>query len=299
MQRVQEMFGYEYDEASSLAIAGVLVVVSVAGIAINGLLLHVLTKLEEKTTSFVLIWNAGIADLLLCGCTLLLSVVRPVLGFPAAYHSWFYCPVLGSVTFFFSSMSGILMGFLALERYSVICHQRGLPRAAIWGVFSAVAVTFAVLLTGNSVIDGFAPDPSFIFCMPKGTPWSLCANYAFNVLLNIPIVVLSFCYVAIFVKCYRADVPNQAEKITRRAAIRALLFLSVYFMCYIPKVSTTLIGAYYGLGAPPRFLYMLAPICMTMLAIVNPILVLLLHRHIKGVVKEIVFQDKSDSVRLE
>ncbi|KAJ9065359.1 hypothetical protein DSO57_1020356 [Entomophthora muscae] len=299
MDRVQDMFGYEYNELLSMLLVGVLIVVSIAGIAINSFLLRILTKMSEKSTSFVMIWSVAFADLLLCHFTLVICIVRPVLGYPEAYHSSFYCPALGSVTFFVSSMSGILMGFLAMERYSVICHQRGLPQSVVWTLFSAIALTFAILLIGNSIIGGFAPDPSFIFCMPMGTEWSLWANYTFNVLLNIPILVLTFCYIAIFVKCYRANVPDRAEQITKRVAIRSLLFLAIYLLCYLPKFTTTLIGSYYGLGAPPVLLYMLIPVGMTTLAIVNPILVLLLHRHVKGKVKEFIYRKKSNSMLLE
>ncbi|KAJ9065360.1 hypothetical protein DSO57_1020357 [Entomophthora muscae] len=165
------MFGYAYDELSSMWVVGVLIVVSIAGIVVNSFLLNILTKMSEKSTSFVMIWSVGIADLLLCQFTLLVCITRPILGYPKSYHSSFYCPVLSSLTFFFSSMSGILMAFLAMERYRVICHQQGLPRRIIWTLFPAIALTFGILLTGNSINGGFAPDPSFIFCMPMGTEW--------------------------------------------------------------------------------------------------------------------------------
>ncbi|KAJ9066816.1 hypothetical protein DSO57_1005779 [Entomophthora muscae] len=283
------MFGYQPDEKASAVIVGVLVFVSALGIGINAFLLCVLDRLPEKSTSFVLILLIGVADLLLCVFTLLVCVSRLYLGFLGSYLSWFYCPVLGSLTFFFSSMSGILMGFLAIERYSVICHQQGLPRGIIWALFSMVALTFATLLTGNSLIGGFAPDPSFIFCMPRGTTWSMYADMAFNILLNIPIVVLTFCYISIFLKCYQSTFANRRESLTRKAALRSLLFLLLYFACYIPKFSTTVIGAYGGLDAPPRVLYMIIPVGMTMLALVNPILVLLLHRRFKDVIIGVIF----------
>ncbi|KAJ9066810.1 hypothetical protein DSO57_1005773 [Entomophthora muscae] len=293
------MFGFENDEASSMLVLGALVVAAVFGIAINSFLLHVGKKLLEKSMSIKMIYIIGVADLLLCGVTLLLCSLRPVLGFPEAYHSKLYCPVLSSGVFFSSSMSGILMGFLAMERYSVICHRESLSPNIVWPLLGVVSLTFAVFLAGNSINGGFAPDPTFIFCMPKGTEWSLCANYAFNLLLNIPILVLTFCYISIFAKCYRANVPDQDKKATKRAALRSLLFLCVYFICYIPKVSTTVIGLFYGLDAPPRVLYMLAPICMTLLAIINPILVFMMHRQIKDAARSAILPKHATSLLLE
>ncbi|KAJ9053399.1 hypothetical protein DSO57_1039499 [Entomophthora muscae] len=293
------MFNYENNEVTSMLAVGTLVVVSVVGIIVNAFLLCVLRQLPERSTSFTLIWTVGGADLLLCGFTLAMCIARPILQYPGAYHSWYYCSILGSATFFFSSMSGILMGFLAMERYSVICHQKGLRHGFIWFSFFFIAAVFGVLLTENALEGGFAPEPSFIFCMAKGSEWSLYTNYVFYVLLNTPIAIFSFCYIAIFIKCYTANVPSDAEVITKRVAIRSLLFLAIYLLCYIPKLSTTIIGIYFGLNALPKALYMIIPIGMTMLAVVNPILVLLLHRHIKARVRSLLLHKKPEAIRLD
>ncbi|KAI0226443.1 hypothetical protein L0F63_002055, partial [Massospora cicadina] len=297
------MFGYENDELSAMLVAGVLIIISVLGVIANGFLLYVLSKLPGRSVSFQLIKLIAVADLFLCGFTCMLSILRPILGYPGAYTNWFYCPVFGSMTFFCSGTSSILMSFLAVERYSVICHQRGLSRSLIMVSFSIVATTFGVLLAGNSIAGGSAPDPSFMFCMPEGTTWSKVANYAFYLLLNVPVAAFVFCYVSIFVKCYRSSIPNQADSITRKAAIQSLLLLVVYFICYMPKFLTTVIGIFYGLNAPPKTLYVLIPIGMTSLTLVNPIMVLHLHRQVKNVVSHLISNDKSklqgSAIRLE
>ncbi|KAJ9066815.1 G-protein coupled receptor 35 [Entomophthora muscae] len=293
MKGVQDKLGMEYNELTSLLILGLLIALSIAGIVINAVLLRMLGRMSEKSTSFSIIRNMSISDLLLCSVTLLICIFRLVLGFPGAYRSSLYCPVLGSMSLFFSSMSGILMSLLAMERYSVICHQQGLPHRAIWGVFSAIALMFAILLIGSSMLGVFSPEPGFIFCMPNGSRWSINTRMAFNVLLNIPILVLMFCYVSIFIRCYRSPLTKSDDSLTRKAAIRSLVFLAIFVICYIPKSTTFVIGAYSGFGASPPILYLLIPIAITLLAIINPALVLLLHRHIKGVVDEIAYCDKS------
>ncbi|KAI0241383.1 hypothetical protein L0F63_005947, partial [Massospora cicadina] len=286
------MFNYEEDKLSSLTVAGALVVVSVCGLLTNGVLLYGLPKLSEKSMSFQLIRMIGVTDLSLGVCTLMVCISRFGLDLAAAYTSWFYCPVFGSLTFFFSGTSSILMSFLALERYCVICHQRGLPRRLTITIFIVIASTFAILLAGSSILGSYAPDPTFLFCFPEGSTWSTFSNYAFYLVINVPVAVLVFCYVSIFVKCCRMSIPNQVDSVTKKAAIQSLLLLVVYFICYMPKFLTTVIGIFYGLSAPPRILYLLIPIGMTLLVVVNPILVLFLHRQMKRVVIQLVFGDK-------
>ncbi|KAJ9066825.1 hypothetical protein DSO57_1005788 [Entomophthora muscae] len=276
-----------------MIVLSILVIISILGAAVNVFLFCMLKKIPEKSTSFHLIRIIGATDLFLSLFTLSICFSRPILGPVETYTSWFYCPILSSATFFLCGLSGILMGLLALERYSVICYQRGIPQVVIWMALGIEALAAAVLLAGNSIIGGFAPEPSHLFCMPKGTTWSKYAGIGVDVLFNLPLFVLFFSYIAIFIKCYRANVPNQLESITRKAAIKALLFLFTYIMCYFPKFSTTLIGIFYGLDSPPKFLYLLIPIGMTMLAVVNPILVLLMHRRMKNSVTSYLFVKKS------
>lgn len=278
------MYSEENDGATSVAVLTVLAILSVLGLATNAFLLYMLKRVPETSTSFQLIRVIGLVDLLICVFTLAVIVARLALGPVEAFTSWFYCPVLSSATFFLCGVSGILMGLLALERYSVICYQRGLSRAALWTLVAVGGFVATVLIVGNSSLGSFGPGASYTFCVPDGTRWSRNFSIGFDVLFDLPLVVLFVCYSGIIVRCYRAHVPDHAESITRTASLRALFFMFVYFLCYFPKFSTSIISFYSGPRAPPVILYVLIPVGMTLLVLVNPVLVLLMHRRIKVVV---------------
>ncbi|KAI0232630.1 hypothetical protein L0F63_004789 [Massospora cicadina] len=286
------------ENTASMVVLGNLVVISVIGLVMNVFLIYMLKWIPEKSASFQLIWVVGVVDLAFSVTTMLVCVFRLILGFSGAYSSWFYCPILGSTTFFLCGVSGILMGVLALERYSVVCHQHSLPRGVIWALPLVLIIAAAVLFIGNSVSGGFVPEPAQLFCMPESETWTKYAILAVDLPFNLPLVVLFFCYVSIFVKCYRLTVPNQDDSITRKAAIKALALLAIYFLCYSPKFSTTTIGLFYNPNAPPKILYMLIPIGMTLIAVVNPMLVILLHRRIKLVAIS-YFNSKNYTLQME
>lgn len=219
------MASYEQDETASMMVVGVLAVIGLLGLAMNVSLLVLLRRVPEKSTSFQLIHAIGLVGLLLCLFTVGVCIARPALGAELAFASSVYCPVLSSSTFFLCGVSGILMALLALERYSVVCRQSGLSPVAVWVLFALTSLVAAVLIGGNSMVGGFKPGPSYIFCVPDGTAWSRFFSLGFDVLFNLPLVMLVVCYSAIIVRCYRARVPAQLGSKTRKAALRALFFL--------------------------------------------------------------------------
>jgi len=193
----------------------------------------------------------------------------------------------------FPCYSGVLVSMLAFERYFLICLHRSIYPIVGWSILAGTMLTLFVPAIGNAIEDGFSPDPTFSYCWPNGTDWSIFENNVITTMFMAPLFILTFCYVCIFVTCYRwkeepltknrltMERKVEAARMSRKVAYRALFFILFYFMCFGPKITTT---AWFMFGNPtthPFFLYIIDPFGIQLVMSVNPILVLFLHRQFK------------------
>ncbi|KAI0223618.1 hypothetical protein L0F63_003415 [Massospora cicadina] len=291
-------FPYKYDEATEMRVYVLVFVINVFSFIANLFVLFLVRRMRlgMKVFSHQLITSIAA------------SLGPRGDGYPANLDSWWYCRVFGLTGVLLPCYSGVLVSMLAFERFFLICLHRHIDTRVAWSVLGSVALALAIPAVGNSVQDGFSPDPTFSFCWPNGNRWANFENYVITTLFIAPLFILTFCYVAIFLTCFRhSDPPVPAQKgtteasveaarMSKKVAYRAIIFILFYFLCFGPKVITTFLFAF-GYGSyHPFFFYTLDPFCIQLVMCVNPVLVLFLHRQFKAEAKHVL---RSNRIRVE
>ncbi|KAJ9056102.1 Melatonin receptor type 1B [Entomophthora muscae] len=274
------MRSFEYDAVASVVVLSVSGMLALLGVVCNGLLLQVLWRINELWGSFTfrLITCAAVGDLVASLTTVGIGMFRLVLGYPGVMESAWYCRVFGFSLFFSHNLSGLLVSLIALDRYLVVKHRQRLHPAYTWVFVTVVALTFGAALACNSYQNSFAVDPTFSFCLPSGSTESSVAAIFTEVLVNIPLLVLGFCYISIFFIILRIQRHSKVFFKTH-IHLRALLLIIGYFICYFPKFFGTLWRLCTNTH-PPFVFYILMPLGLTLVMIFNPFLVLFLNHRV-------------------
>ncbi|KAJ9066385.1 hypothetical protein DSO57_1010127 [Entomophthora muscae] len=303
-------FPYKYDQSHEVTVYVLVTVINLFSFGANLFVLFLVRRMRlgMNTFSHQLITCIAGVDFINTIFIFASHFARVVMGFPDNLDSAWYCRVFGLSGVLFPCFSGVLVSMLAFERFFLICLHRHIDMRVAWGILGAVGLTLAIPAIGNTVLDGYSPDPTFSFCWPNGTRWAYVENNVITYLFIAPLCILTFCYVAIFITCFNhSDSPTPAQKgsteasveaarMSKKVAYRALVFIFFYFMCFGPKVITTALfmsgfGAYH-----PFVLYIIDPFGIQLVMCVNPILVLFLHRQFKAEAKHVL---RSNRIRVE
>ncbi|KAJ9081142.1 hypothetical protein DSO57_1017848 [Entomophthora muscae] len=248
--------------------------------------LYLAQRMRVYGLSHQLIRMLALVDVTLGLGVVLMVAVGQYLGHDAAFKSEVFCPLFGFIANYFSGLSALLIGLLSFERYCLICHHFSLKTQIGWYVVVVFGAVFLVGAAGSSATNSFSPDPTFSYCWPSGTGWATVANSCLTLTFIASLVVLTFCYIAIFVSCYRWNRPSnrmqltikaEAARVSRRAALQAIFFIVMYHLCFLPKFISTM---WQMLGNPqthPFVLYMLGPVGISLSTAINPLMVIFLH----------------------
>ncbi|KAI0241143.1 hypothetical protein L0F63_006626 [Massospora cicadina] len=279
-------FGTQYSRADAAIMAGLFVTMALIAVVANAFVLYLAHRMRVGGLSHQLIRVLAIVDVTLGVGVIVMVSTGQYLGHEAAFGSKVYCPTFGFIANYFTGLSAILISLLAFERYCLICHHFSLTPRTAWLILSLFGAIFLVGAAGSAANNSFSPDPTYSYCWPYGSRWATLANSCLTLAFVASLVVLTFCYIAIFVSCYRWNHPAnrlrfsikvEAARVSRRAALQALFFIVMYHLCYMPKFVSTMWQMVGDRATHPNVLYMLGPIGISLSTAINPLMVIFLH----------------------
>lgn len=277
-------FGHEYDGLVSSLTIWLLGLLGGAGLLLNTVLFTILKRLWQQSSreklGLQLVSLIAVFDTLSCVSYVLLPVAWAAWGVPQMFELPGFCSGAGFVSLFSVGMSGVLLASLGVERYLAICRQRHLSLRALLVFACAACLGQLGLLAATVAKEGLVVDATFSHCVLSSSPEFLVHYWLFNVVFLSPIVVLTFCYVAIFVKCLSLERPSEYFT-SHRLSLRALLFLAVYHVCFCPKFVLSLWGIFGSRSSRPIPLHVLGAVGVALSSAINPILVLFLNKDIR------------------
>lgn len=247
------------------------------GLAMNCFLLAVAWRLRRarKAAGFPLIVALGLGDTL-SGCFGLgMAVARVVMGYPAVFESVWACRLFGMVGYLNFNLCGLMISFLALERYLLVCHDYRISMRVVWGVIAVTGIVYTMPLVYES--NEFTSDLTTNYCFPRE---SSPLVFIIDGLTNIPLLALGFSYVSIFIHHMR--MANEFDSdYPRTVCRRAMFVLVLYFTCYSPKLFLTVSSIIWGPGEIPRIMHLIPPMGLSMVFTINPIIVLCLYNNFR------------------
>ncbi|KAJ9063326.1 G-protein coupled receptor 35 [Entomophthora muscae] len=267
---------------------------ALVGLVLNLVLVRVLWRIGELWGSFtyrLVTWVAvgdGIVSLTILGG----SVFREILGYSGVVRSGWYCRVFGFGLLFGHNLSGLVISVIALDRYLVVRHSTRLRPLHICFVVGGIMVSYGTVLGINSYQNAFRMDLTKSFCLPHGKPISTVAEWFSTLLFNLPLFVLSFCYITIFFVCRRIQRSNKKLLEGHRPA-RALVWISAYLVCYSPKLVGTI--WYISSNAFPALPFcIITALGLNSIVAINPILVLFLNKQVHKEVASMYFPQPNE-----
>ncbi|KAJ9066902.1 hypothetical protein DSO57_1004984 [Entomophthora muscae] len=193
--------------------------------------------------------------------------------------AWF-CPLTSLLTVLAPFMAALSATLLSVERYYHVCLSRPLPKGVGWTIFFAIAGLFLIPTLGSSVtihiiLSSRVHDGGPV-CFPPMDGWRLARNHMYYLTLSLLLIVLAFCYINIFLTTKRNIINTNASTVTKQVGIRVFVFLGLYLCCYIPMILTYALHTNSFPDSIP--LQFIALVFNGFISLIDPILVLLLHR---------------------
>ncbi|KAI0244591.1 hypothetical protein L0F63_006462 [Massospora cicadina] len=274
-------FAYEHPdlEWASTLLATVNLTLGTTTVLINLLLLYILNKVP-RNFGHNLICTIAAIDLVDGTLIAMMCGMRLMVGKSLLLDNVWYCNGFGMWLLISTCASSYLIGLLAIERYFRVCRSVDIPwkKAAIFTALIFVTLILTSIIT--SFQHGYTPDPTLVYCLPYGSPWSNLVYLLIKILLVLPLPTITVSYVKIFLFC-----TSKMMKSTRRPKlVRVILFIAIYCACFIPSLIFLGYDIISGLERCPIPILVLAPIGLAALPTANPFLVLLLHHQMRGTV---------------
>ncbi|KAI9294793.1 family A G protein-coupled receptor-like protein [Neoconidiobolus thromboides FSU 785] len=279
-----------YNPTTSLAAIAVIFSVSLLSFFTNCIVLYLAYRLKDRlyNLSYQITLALTLTDLSSSISVFFMFVFHMIFGYKYVFSSSFYCPVFGAIMGVASGISGVLIACLAFERYMLVCHGRQLPSIISWVIFS---IFFLILISTSmisSIYNDFIPDPTYSYCLPMNSISADIENIVIRVAFIGSLLVLTYCYIAIFIRCYRWTIAKHSDdsksheeaRMGKSVALQALLFLIVYYLCFIPKLLVYFFKLALG-KEHPVVLDILAPAGIAFAFVLNPAMVIFLNRHFR------------------
>ncbi|KAJ9054113.1 hypothetical protein DSO57_1018090 [Entomophthora muscae] len=174
------------------------------------------------------------------------NLVSLVIGNSELLLSNWFCTYIGTPLIILPCFSMVLIAAMAIDRYFLVVHSRGIKCIYGWIACFAIGLTLTGLLIANTAINGMKADLSLTYCRPS----------------------VNFCYIAIYLHCRRNLI------LSRLMPRRYMLILVAYQICWLPKFITSLWGLIAKQSTIPKFLGVIGPLGLILLLFVNPCLVI-------------------------
>ncbi|KAJ9087576.1 hypothetical protein DSO57_1031825 [Entomophthora muscae] len=266
----------------------------IMSIILNLLLLHIFFKVNNRSLSHTLIGVIATVDLASGICISAMCAINLVFGDVLFFKTRWHCNGIGMGIIFFTCMSSYLIGLLSAERYFRVSRYEGMSRRTALSLTVLVVAALSITSIGTSLNNGYKPDPTYVYCLPYGTNWSVAMFTVTKIVLTAPLPVLVSSYIGIFIHCSKRirDFPILSK------LVRMILFISVYCACFIPSMILIWCDFFSTLGQCPISILVSAPIVLSALPVANPFLVMFLHQQMAAAFSRF-FSDTLDSLPKE
>ncbi|KAJ9062394.1 hypothetical protein DSO57_1011302 [Entomophthora muscae] len=282
-----DLFQYN-PEVSKVVLTGI-GGLGLVGLVSNLVVLKVLFRVYQNKKSFGLNLTICVAlvDIAASISALGLVLFRYILDYPEVLESEWYCRTFGFSFMLSMNFSGLLVSMTGLERYLLINWRSEIRPLYYWAVVAAVALLSAFIQSRNVYWNTYILDPTFSYCIPKGDSQSVLEHVLTDVILNVPLFILSFCYISIFLVVRRIKATTNRLS-DNHISFRALLVFFIYLVCYLPKVYSTIHKLTFHSYAP-LMTYILLAYGFSLTLIINPFLVLFLNSQVRQEFLSLIF----------
>ncbi|CAH1798944.1 unnamed protein product [Owenia fusiformis] len=228
----------------------------VIGAMMNGLMIVVILKNRKlQTAPNWLVFSMSVTDFVS------LVFIRPIGSMAVYMHGWHFglqsCRVIAFFNSFIFSLMLANLCFMAINRYVLIAHTAIYPK-----IFSKIGTLFVVtpfilFLTINLLLPfmgvwgeyGYVAEVNSCGLVVDTPSRSLFSMYAMAVGFGIPLVIMLYCYIRIFllVRAQKKKISSHNSKVARGeqklnnadvklAKVMASIFC-LYIVCILPRLS--------------------------------------------------------------
>ncbi|KAI9293927.1 family A G protein-coupled receptor-like protein [Neoconidiobolus thromboides FSU 785] len=286
-------------------------VMSIFSMTLNGIVFHLVLRKKQWSLDLKLIFMISLIDITTNLFNLFFAIMELNFTYKLYLNYPSYCQLMGFVviTLLISSSSFVIA--LSFERYLILCHPNKLNEKVVWSIpiiIISLVVIFGVISasTGQYIISS-----GKTYCMPnfKGSIISIIYYYILAFISIIGLQFLNYFFFNVLLKrnqslepmirnnqrrlrlMKRSQNPNHLElalpeipisnpeEISRKIAIRAILFLIAYNISFLPNL-IALLWDIITQEQRPSSLDNLTAVTLHSIELFNPILVLFLHSKI-------------------
>ncbi|KAJ9072697.1 hypothetical protein DSO57_1024650 [Entomophthora muscae] len=198
-----------------------------------------------------------------------LGILKAILSFAIGNEelfdtSWF-CSYFGTPILILPCLSMLLVSIMSLDRYCLVVHGR----------------------VANTAVYGLVPDPTHMYCRPSGSSiLTFFAHRLATCIIMIGLFVVTFCYIAIYLRC------RMIATVYQIMTVKYIFILLAYQLCWLPKFISSLWGLFTSTHKIPQVLLHLGPFGLILLLIANPCLVFGLQASLRKEAYTILSQQK-------
>lgn len=239
----------------------------VVGVACNVLLLGVswLTSTGRHRLNLQMVGPIAALDLLACLLTVAQHAASYAMGHRQLLESAGFCMVVGTAQLFLPCLALAMLALMAVDRYCLVVHGRGIRCLHGWLAGAAVGSALALLYVGDAAMHGMEPDPAFVHCRPATLSHVALGLKAFFVLVGLGVV--AFCYGGIYLH-YRRSL------VTYYTMPRRYLILLGLLALWLPEFVASTWRLVAKHSTLPQPLSSAAHLCLALLHIAHPCLVI-------------------------
>ena len=268
------------DTIDTYLVDGVLIAIAFMGTVGNSIALLVLSSSSriKKTTTYVLLMNQSLLDLVTTLCTLNYIAMKYLLSWQdmSGPIGWFLCQFIYSQQNFIATTcsSSFNLVALSLERMIrvlwPIYHRRHMTRRRmrLWSAVIWVS-GFVVVMSFSFCANGVGADRKCIFWSDFSSDLRTRVFYiSFNVVFSLaPLLIMSAAYVMIFVR-----VSSRRLKVDAKLnVIRMLLTcVALFFVCHVLRASLSIASKYIDFEIEDSPVFTFSVVILQANSIVNP-----------------------------
>ncbi|KAJ9071938.1 hypothetical protein DSO57_1032284 [Entomophthora muscae] len=240
------------------------------GMASNLLLLLAVYRSNSRCNRLNLQLVAPIAILDFLGSfvivlTYILSLAK---GKSELFTSSWFCPLFGTWLLIIPSLVTVLVSGMALDRYLIVVHSRGIPRLWGWLCVSTVCCSFTATVLVNTIVYDIIPDPTMTYCKPIGSDLlaSIIRHYS-TAIVFVGLFIITFSYFGVYSHCRKSLATFHV------LPDRYLIFPISYLVCLLPRFTYIIWSFFEEINVIPPLLLTLGIMGYILLYVANPCLV--------------------------
>ncbi|KAJ9049609.1 hypothetical protein DSO57_1022608 [Entomophthora muscae] len=245
------------------------------------------TRADWHRLNLQLVGPIAVIDCMSSFLGILKAILSFAIGNEELFDTTWFCSYFGTPILILPCLSMLLVSIMSLDRYCLVVHGRGMKCFWGWIFILLLSSFFICLLVANTAVYGLVPDPTRMYCRPSGSSiLTFFAHRLATCIIMIGLFVVTFCYIAIYLRC------RMIATVYQIMTVKYIFILLAYQLCWLPKFISSLWGLFTSTQKIPQVLLHLGPFGLILLLIANPCLVFGLQASLRKEAYTILSQQK-------